>query len=130
MRIAPPVWGLNRTPAQRGGRPDGGSGAAGGAELYQKTLPLALEAYRELGYLDQPFGAIFVKAIDTLLRTPVVAGRIALNADSVNYTYVDRRLEVLPPAQKQLLRMGPQNARKVQNKLRELARAMKLPIDS
>ena len=94
------------------------------------TKPLALEAYRELGYLDQPFDATFAKAIDVLLRTPVVEGRIGLNADSVNYSYVDRRLEALAPAQKQLLRMGPQNARKVQNKLRELARAMKLPIDS
>lgn len=103
---------------------------AGVAELYQMTKPLALEAYRELGYLDQPFDATFAKAIDVLLRTPVVEGRIGLNADSVNYTYVDRRLEALAPAQKQLLRMGPQNARKVQNKLRELARAMKLPIDS
>ena len=103
---------------------------AGVAELYQMTKPLALEAYRELGYLDQPFDATFAKAIDVLLRTPVVEGRIALNADSVNYSYVDRRLEALAPAQKQLLRMGPQNARKVQNKLRELARAMKLPIDS
>jgi len=104
--------------------------SAGVAKLYQQTLPLALEAYRELGYLDQPFEAIFAKAIDVLLRTPVVEGRIALNADSVNYTYVDRRLEALAPAQKQLLRMGSQNARKVQSKLRELARAMKLPIDS
>ena len=103
---------------------------AGVAELYQMTKPLALEAYRELGYLDQPFDATFAKAIDVLLRTPVVEGRIGLNADSVNYSYVDRRLEALAPAQKQLLRMGPQNARKVQNKLRELARAMKLPIDS
>ena len=103
---------------------------AGVAELYQSTKPLALEAYRELGYLDQPFETIFAKAIDVLLRTPVVEGRIGLNADSVNYTYVERRLEALAPAQKQLLRMGPQNARKVQDKLRELARAMKLPIDS
>ena len=103
---------------------------AGVAELYQMTKPLALEAYRELGYLDQPFEAIFAKAIDVLLRAPVVEGRVGLNADSVNYKYVDRRLEALAPAQKQLLRMGPQNARRVQNKLRELARAMKLPIDS
>ncbi len=104
--------------------------AAGVAELYQMTKPLALEAYRELGYLGQPFEATFTKAINVLLRTPVVEGRVALNADSVNYTYVDRRLEALAPAQKQLLRMGPQNARKVQNKLRELAGAMKLPIDN
>ena len=104
--------------------------SADAAELYQMTKPLAHEAYRELGYLDQPFEATFARAIDVLLRTPVVEGRIGLNADSVNYTYVDRRLEALAPAQKQLLRMGPQNARKVQSKLRELARAMKLPIDS
>ena len=103
---------------------------AGVADLYQMTKPLALEAYRELGYLDQPFEATFAKAIDVLLRTPVVQGRIGLNADSVNYTYVERRLEALAPAQKQLLRMGPQNTQKVQDKLRELARAMKLPIDS
>jgi hypothetical protein len=37
---------------------------------------------------------------------------------------VDENLEDLDDAQKDLLRMGPQNIRKVQNKLREMALAL------
>jgi hypothetical protein len=40
------------------------------------------------------------------------------------YELVDPRLEALSPAQKLLLRMGPANARKVQEKLRELGSAL------
>ncbi|MHB8877533.1 MAG: DUF3014 domain-containing protein [Myxococcaceae bacterium] len=41
--------------------------------------------------------------------------------------FKDPALEGASPAQKQLLRMGPDNGRIVKEKLRELARALKLP---
>jgi hypothetical protein len=48
----------------------------------------------------------------------------------VTHAYADPWLEDLSPAQKQLLRMGPSNQRRVQAKLRELAVAMGMPRES
>jgi hypothetical protein len=45
----------------------------------------------------------------------------------VGYAFADPRDEGLTPAQKQLLRMGPGNARIVQAKLREIALALGIP---
>ena len=98
--------------------------AEGLATLYRNAKPLMDEAYAELGYQDQQFEDALQKAISILVQTPVVEGRITLRADSVNYTFVESRLEALSPAQKQLLRTGPENTKKVQSKLRELADAL------
>lgn len=97
------------------------------AKVYRDAKPLMDEAYAELGYQDQQFGDALQKAIAILLRTPVVEERISLRTDSVNYTFVESHLEGLSPAQKQLLRTGPENTRKVQSKLRSLADALDLP---
>jgi hypothetical protein len=43
------------------------------------------------------------------------------------YGFVDPNLESLQAAQKQLLRMGPDNARTVQRALREIALALGIP---
>ncbi len=43
------------------------------------------------------------------------------------YEFVDPALESLSPAQKHLLRMGPDNARLVREKLREIADLLELP---
>ena len=101
--------------------------AEGLATVYRNARPLMDEAYAELGYQDQAFEDALARAISILLDTPVVEGRITLRADSVNYTFVESRLEALSPAQKQLLRTGPENTKKVQSKLRELADALDLP---
>ena len=101
--------------------------AEGLASVYRNARPLMDEAYAELGYQDQPFEDALARAISILLETPMVEDRIALLADSVNYTFVESRLEALSPAQKQLLRTGPENTKKVQSKLRELSDALGLP---
>jgi hypothetical protein len=44
----------------------------------------------------------------------------------VTYAYEDPGLEALLPAQKQLLRLGPRNARVVRAKLAEIARLLEL----
>jgi hypothetical protein len=58
--------------------------------------------------------------------TPVPDGYAELSGETVAYSYVDARFEKLSSAQKQLLRMGPQNVRKVQKKLTELKSALNL----
>ncbi|GMR22336.1 MAG: hypothetical protein BMS9Abin37_0680 [Acidobacteriota bacterium] len=101
--------------------------AEGLATVFRNAKPLMDEAYAELGYQEQTFEDALQKAISILAQTPVVEDRITLRADSVNYTFVESRLETLSPAQKQLLRTGPENTKKIQSKLRELADALDLP---
>jgi hypothetical protein len=52
----------------------------------------------------------------------------ALEQHLNTYRYADPRLEGLQPVQKQLLRMGPENADRVKDQLRSLAAALDLPV--
>jgi hypothetical protein len=92
--------------------------------LYRRVQPLADAAYRELGRTDRTFDAALRQAIARLLETPVPDGEVALRPRVTTWAFVDRRLEALSPAQKHLLRLGPRNARLVQEKLREIAAAL------
>ena len=89
--------------------------------LYKRFRPLVDEAYAGLGSSDESFDGTATRAIHELLLTPQVQGEIELTPGVVSYEYLDPRLEALSPAQKQLLRMGPDNVARVQDKLRELA---------
>jgi hypothetical protein len=66
-----------------------------------------------------------------LLATPIPEGPVRLTPPSkgVAYTFTDPRLEGLTAAQKQLVRMGPDNARKIQASLRAIALALGIPAD-
>ena len=88
--------------------------------------PRIQEAYEELGY-QQSFDVALERAIVTLLRTPVSDNIVLLEPAGALWAYSDPSLEGLEPAQKQLLRMGPRNARRVQDKLREIALAIGIP---
>lgn len=99
----------------------------GTVRLYRRLEPLVDEAYRDLGYPDAEFDRTLQRAIAHLLETPIVQGEIALEEKVVSYAFADPRLEELSAAQKQLLRMGPGNVRRVQAKLRELARELGIP---
>lgn len=101
----------------------------GTAQLYRQLLPLFDEAYRELGFpASSSFEVAMTHAVETLLAVPVPEGPIAVEPDGAEaWRFADPELEALSPAQKHLLRMGPENARRVQAKLRELGRAMELP---
>ena len=97
------------------------------AKLYHQAKPLAQEAYRDLGYPTQDFQQTLFKAIIELLKTPVVEGDIQLEKKVITYMMVDPKLEQMSSAQKQLIRMGPENVRKIQAKLREIALALGMP---
>ena len=93
----------------------------GCVKLYkQLRLPIQ-EAYRELGYPDEDFNEALEKAMAKLAKTPIIEDRIYLEKDVVTYHMLDPELENLSPAQKHLLRMGPENVRSLQVKLKELA---------
>lgn len=96
--------------------------AAGAAELYRQLAPLLQQGYRELGYPNRDFDDVLDRAIRNLLATPLTAAeQPRLEPGVESYSFRDPRLESLSPAQKQLLRMGPDNAAVVLDKLREIA---------
>lgn len=92
--------------------------------LYRKLTPALQEAYQELGYPDAKFEDTLRKAINELLKVPVVEKNINLEKKVITYMMVDPELENLSSAQKHLLRMGPDNVRSIQAKLREMSRAL------
>jgi hypothetical protein len=101
--------------------------AKASARLYNALKPILQQAYAELGYPDADFHDTLTQAIAELLSTPVVEGRVLLEKKIASYAYVDETLEKLSQAQKQFLRMGPDNVQIIQTKLRELAVACGIP---
>lgn len=100
----------------------------GAAELYRRLKPLFQRVYRDLGFPEGDFDAAMAKAVETLLATPVPEKPVAVEPDGATaWAYRDPELEELAPARKHLLRTGPENVRRVQEKLRELAGALDLP---
>ncbi len=96
------------------------------ADLYDQLEPLFDEAYAELGYPDSGFAQALGRAIDHLLAVPVPAASPELEHRVLSYRYADPALEDLSPAQKHLLRMGPENIRRIQAKLITLKTALGL----
>jgi len=94
------------------------------AKLYPQLRPLFQQAYRELGYPKEDFHQILLRAIVEVLRTPVVEDKILLEKKVTTYIITEPGLEALSPAQKHILRMGPENIQLIQARLRELALAL------
>jgi hypothetical protein len=89
------------------------------AAIYFRLYPLFQQAYENLGSPGKYFNDRLVQAIDSLLATPDVQGPIALVRPKVFYQFADPKLEALPAGQKLLIRMGPQNAALVKEKLQQ-----------
>jgi len=103
---------------------------AGAARLYGGIRPRLDEAYRDLGR-DTSFDVALERAIVVLLQTPIPEPPVRLTRPTkgVNFTFADARLEELTAAQKQLIRMGPENQRKIQDSLRAIALALGIPAE-
>lgn len=91
----------------------------GSVRLYRDLSPLFEEAYDELGNPDT-FEDALAAAIDRVLAVEVPDGKIAVEERIESWAFADPRLERLGPVAKQLLRMGPANARAIQAKLRAI----------
>lgn len=98
------------------------------AQLCGTLKPRLVDAYAELGR-EGSFDVALERAIVALLRTPAVGPETRLVPKGVSYAFEDDELEHLTPAQKQLARMGPRNARLIQDKLRQVALAIGIPAD-
>lgn len=96
-------------------------------EFYRRAYPRLQEAYERLGYPGKYFNDRVIAVIDDLLATPDTPAAPALVRPSVMYRYADPALERRSAGQKTLLRMGPENARRVKAKLREIRAALAKP---
>lgn len=81
--------------------------------LFDRYEPLLQQAYAELGYPDELFKNKLLAAIDVMLATPEVSYPLALERPSVVYVFADPAIEQLPAAQKQMIRLGPDNQQRV-----------------
>jgi len=61
------------------------------------------------------------------MSTPVADGNVLVVYKGALNAFANPRLEDLTAAQKQLLRMGPRNARVIQGKLGEIAAVLGMP---
>lgn len=98
---------------------------AGAARVYRRLKPRIDDAYRELGYPQASFDQALARAVARLLETPIPTGPVRVHEVGANaFQFEDLRLETLEPAQKQLIRFGPDHARVVQQALRDIALAI------
>ncbi len=95
------------------------------ADVYRTIQPRLDEAYRGLGTSEGGVDNAVSVALQLLIDTPAVSGPIRLMpGPGVTFAFADASLEQLPPAQKQLLRMGPENVARIQARLREIKSAI------
>jgi|TARA_B110000977_G_scaffold108403_1_gene141082 hypothetical protein len=97
------------------------------ATMFHFARPLLENAFSEMGYNPRQMDGIILQAIDVILATPIVAEPIRLSRDSVVYKFADSELESLLPLQKQLLRTGPENTKRIQQQAEALREALLNP---
>jgi len=78
-----------------------------------------------LGYPNQDFHPVLLRAIEELLAVPVIEEEIEVVPRVTSYLFRREDLEKLSDAQKHLLRMGPSNVEIIKTKLREFYEALK-----
>jgi Protein of unknown function (DUF3014) len=88
--------------------------------VYIHFYPLFQQSYQNLGYPNGYFNDRLVEVIDVMLAAPEPKGPVALVRPNVMYTFADPALETRPAGQKLLIRMGPDNAQAIKEKLTEL----------
>lgn len=90
-------------------------------DFYKKVRPLLLQIYADFSYpADYQLEDLFRKAAAEIISAPIITERIAVIRPSVHYKFADPAAEALNPVHKQMLRLGPDNTRVIQNKLRRL----------
>ena len=91
---------------------------------YRRNQPLFDEAFAQLGYPEGDFEQRLRAVIDEMLATPDPTAPVRLIKPEAFYLYADEDLEALSAGQKILIRMGPENARRVKAKLAEIKAAL------
>ncbi len=98
--------------------------------VYVHFYPLLREEYLSLGFPKKQFNDRVVEAIDDMLAAPEPEGPIALVQPKVMYRFADPELEGLSAGRKIMIRVGPDNARRLKAKLREIRQVLAGPPPS
>jgi len=99
----------------------------GTVALYRELKPLIDDAYAEISPPGRTFDDRLEKAFDQLLAVPVLDGPQEVEPLVVTYAWSDENLEGLTAAQRQFLRMGPENVSTIQAKIGEIRAALAAP---
>ncbi len=83
------------------------------ARLYVRFYPLLQYEYQQLGFPDGHLNDRVIVAIDNMLAAPTPRGPIRLVQPKVLYRFADPALESLSAGQKIMVRIGPDNARRL-----------------
>jgi Protein of unknown function (DUF3014) len=97
------------------------------ATVYRALRGPLATAYRALGYPGASVDDAVARALRRVEAAPIREGDVAIVEDGGVWFFRDQKLEDLPEVEKHLLRMGPRNTRRIQEKARELLGALQLP---
>ena len=67
---------------------------------------------------------IILTALEQILSAPIIVEPIRLTRESVAYKFADPEIESLSPLQKQLVRSGPENTKRIQKQALLLKNAL------
>ena len=85
---------------------------------------IATQALTRMGVTDFDIRSAVLAATTQILSTPQVSVDAELMRREANWVYMDPELEALSSLQKQVLRMGPENADIIQQKARDIRGAL------
>lgn len=92
--------------------------------LYDQYGPALDQAWTALGYTDTSLEDSLMGALGLILTAPETDLNARLIKQEANWVYEDEALENLPALQKQIMRMGPDNAERIQAVARALRGAL------
>ncbi len=106
--------------------------------VYRGLYPLFQQAYEELGFPGRYFNDRLVQVLDHLIDTPVPAGSLEVTLVDVKgsvaslrpwvrYELADPALESMSAGRKMLMRLGPDQQRRMQAKLRDFRQQVAKP---
>lgn len=112
--------------------------SAQAVSLYRSHYPLFQKAYEELGFPGRSFNDRLLQVMDHLIATPVptqppavqlveVKGSVPSQRPWVRYEFADPQLQAQSAGRKILLRVGPDNQRRLQAKLADLRQQLAKP---
>jgi hypothetical protein len=90
------------------------------ASLFHTFRPLLEEAYASSGNPPDDFDNALIRSLDRIIATPEIDQPIPVKKKEAVFLYSDPALEQLAPLQKQLLRTGPDNLRRIKKQARAL----------
>ncbi|WP_255208129.1 MULTISPECIES: DUF3014 domain-containing protein [unclassified Myxococcus] len=91
---------------------------------YREVRHLAERLHKETARPGSTFDATLHLAFEQVLAVPVIDGDVEVVPKGAVFVYADPQLEGLTAAQKHLLRMGPRNLRRIQDKVREASQQL------